>query len=98
MDILKKAALMDNYNTEIFNGGTGVKTRIIDLAEMIIEATKSSSKIILSAARNWDHVSDRCSDITKSKTLLGYKPSVGLKEGLFSTIEWVKKLDIFAKY
>ena len=33
---------------------------------MIIEATKSSSKIIYSTARNWDHVSDRCSDITKS--------------------------------
>ena len=92
-DLLKKAALYSSVNVEIFNGGTGEKTKIIDLARLIKKMTGSGSEIIISSSRKWDHVRDRCADITKSKNYLGYNPSVKLEEGLAHTIKWIKSLN-----
>ena len=75
---------------ELFNGGTGIKITIKFLAETIIELTKSNSTIIYVAPREWDHVTDRCSDITKSSKMIGYKPESEFRDGLIKAILWIK--------
>jgi UDP-glucose 4-epimerase len=77
-------------NAEVFNAGTGKKVSIRKLAEIIIDVTKSNSKIIFSPARNWDHVKDRCSDISKSQEILNYNPQSDLREGIVNTVNWIK--------
>lgn len=88
--LLKKLAFSDFSRCEIFNGGTGRKVRIEDLAKLIIQLTESKSSLIFKESRNWDHVKDRCSDISKSRELLNYEPSQELSEGLRRTVEWIK--------
>ncbi|WP_432734411.1 NAD-dependent epimerase/dehydratase family protein [Maridesulfovibrio sp. FT414] len=86
--LLTLAAISEVINGDIFNGGTGKPTKIIDLAKMIIEYTGSSSEIVFKERRNWDAVKDRLSDISKSKERLGYEPEVPLETGLRRTVDW----------
>lgn len=86
--LLTLAALSEVADGDIFNGGTGKPTQIIDLAKMIIEYTGSSSEIVFKERRNWDAVKDRLSDISKSWKVLGYEPEVPLAEGLKTTVDW----------
>lgn len=78
-------------NAEIFNAGTGIKTSINYLANKIIELTNSNSKIIYKEARGWDHVKNRCSDISKSVQYLNYNPSSDFERGLNDTIKWIEE-------
>ena len=91
IDLLIKSAESQYINAEVFNAGTGKKLSIKELAENIIKLTNSTSKILYTSPRGWDHIKDRCSDISKSSALLGYKPESILKEGLTETINWLKK-------
>lgn len=86
--LLTLAALSSINDGEIFNGGTGKLTQIINLAKMIIEYTGSSSEIVFKERRNWDAVKDRMSDITKSQKILGYEPEIPLTKGLRKTVDW----------
>ncbi len=90
VDLLLRLGESEYRNGEVFNGGTGVKTSIAYLAETIVRMAGSDSKISFSSPRNWDHVKDRCSDITRSRELLGYAPTVDLEHGLVETIEWIR--------
>jgi nucleoside-diphosphate-sugar epimerase len=78
-------------NGEIFNGGTGTKTTINYLANKIIELSNSRSKIIYKEARGWDHVKNRCSDISKSAQYLNYEPVSTFESGLIDTINWIRE-------
>lgn len=91
IQLLMKIALSEYRSAEIFNGGTGTKTSIKTLVELIVKLTGSSSEIIYKERRNWDLVKDRCSDVARSKELLGYNPSTALEQGLRETISWIKE-------
>ncbi len=89
--LLSKMATSSFKNAEVFNGGTGTKLKILDLAQKIVKLTNSKSEIVITKPRDWDHVKDRCSNIQKSKQLLGYTPSHDFEEGLTKTINWIKE-------
>jgi nucleoside-diphosphate-sugar epimerase len=91
IDLMISAALGTNKDGEIFNGGTGTKTEILKMSEIIKEATGSLSNIIFKPARAWDKVKDRVSDTSKSASELGYQPKVNIEEGLQKTIKWYKE-------
>lgn len=91
IDLMISAALGPNKDGEIFNGGTGTKTEILKMSEIIKEATGSLSNIIFKPARAWDKVKDRVSDTSKSASELGYQPKVNIEEGLQKTIKWYKE-------
>ncbi|WP_320171779.1 NAD-dependent epimerase/dehydratase family protein [Maridesulfovibrio sp.] len=86
--LLTLAALSEVTDGDVFNGGTGKPTRIIDLARMIIDYTESSSEIVFKERRNWDAVKDRLSDVSKSGKILGYEPETTLEDGLRKTVDW----------
>lgn len=91
VELLLKAAISDVNNGDYFNGGTGKETKIVDLASMIIELTNSKSKIVFKPRREWDLVTKRVSDISKSKKVLGYNPVINLKDGLSKYINWYRE-------
>ena len=77
--------------SDIFNIGNDNEITISELAEYIIELTNSKSNIINTSLPKDDPMQRR-PDLTKSQSILGYKPLVDLEEGLLETINWVKKI------
>ena len=90
VELMLLAALSPSNEGEIFNGGTGVKTQILEMAEIILQETGSASSITFKPMRNWDKVKDRMSNTSKSAAYLGYRPRIGIHEGLEKTIKWYK--------
>lgn len=90
IELMLLGAVSEFKDGEIFNGGTGVKTNILEVAETIKEFSNSHSLIHFKPARIWDKVKDRMSDTSKSAQLLNYQPKVSIKEGLNKTIQWYK--------
>lgn len=71
----------------IFNLGSGEKTSIVDLAQMIISARGLKTKIE-SGYENWlGDVPITMADINKIKKDLGWRPKTSMKEGVRKTIE-----------
>lgn len=94
VELLILAAESKVSNGDYFNAGTGVETKIIDLAEKIIYLAGSKSNIKFTPRRKWDLVTKRISNIEKSSNSLKYKPAYSLDEGLKATILWHKELDV----
>jgi len=76
-------AATDNF----YNVGTGVKTTIKELAEMILELTGSDLKIKYEPA-GMTFVKNRIGNPVKAEKEVGFKYSIELKEGLQRLIEW----------
>ncbi len=70
---------------QTFNCGTGKAISISELANIINELTGNKSEIEHGESRKGD-ITHSQADITKARELLGYQPSVGLKEGLAGLI------------
>jgi len=85
------AATREEALGEVFNLGTGIETKIIDLANKINEITENPAGIEFRPRRDWDYVSRRVASIEKAKNLLGYSPQVDLDEGLNLTYDWFKE-------
>ena len=86
--------LISMMNTEEFIGpvnlGNPDEFTILELAEKVIKATKSKSKIIHKPLPK-DDPAQRCPDITLAKNKLNWKPKIGLEQGLENTVEYFKK-------
>ncbi len=90
VDGLIRCAAIPAADGEAFNLGTGIQTRVRDLADAIIAATQSSSTIEYAPRRSWDHSVRRQANIDKSSAVLGLSPSVRLKDGLAATVAWFR--------
>jgi UDP-glucuronate decarboxylase len=73
------------------NLGNPAEFTIRELADLVIDLTGSSSKII-SRPLPEDDPRQRCPDITKARELLAWKPVVGLRDGLLKTISYFDRL------
>ncbi|MFH1778088.1 MAG: UDP-glucuronic acid decarboxylase family protein [Candidatus Omnitrophota bacterium] len=71
------------------NIGNPNEFTILELAKLIIELTKTKSKIINKPLPE-DDPKVRQPDITKAKGILNWQPRIELEEGLRKTIEWFK--------
>ncbi len=88
VDGLIRASSVPAACGEAFNLGTGVQTRILDLAELTIKTCKSKSRIQFAPRRPWDKSLHREADITRARNILGFRPTVDLAEGIERTVEW----------
>ena len=82
-------ALLDSDVDTPTNIGNDNEFTILQLAELAIEVTGSKSEIVhlpLPA----DDPTQRKPDLTKARTLLGWEPSVQLREGLTLTAEYFR--------
>jgi len=73
------------------NLGNPVETSILELANIIIDLTNSSSKIELGPPVS-DDPQQRCPDITLAREKLGWEPKVPLIAGLKKTIAYFDQL------
>jgi UDP-glucuronate decarboxylase len=73
------------------NLGNPNEFKIIELARIVKEITKSKSEIINHPLPQ-DDPKQRCPDISSAKLILNWEPTVQLKEGIEKTIEYFKKV------
>lgn len=73
------------------NLGNPFEFTIRQLAERVIELTNSTSSIIYKPLPG-DDPKQRCPDITIANNQLGWKPTIGLDEGLSKTINYFENL------
>jgi len=82
--------LMDqDEHTGPVNIGNPVENTMLELAEAVIKATGSKSKVVYRPLPK-DDPKKRCPDITRAREWLGWEPHVTLAAGLQKTIEWYK--------
>jgi UDP-glucuronate decarboxylase len=87
---LLRLASLEEAEGEVVNIGNEEEVRIIELAETIKKLANSESGIVFSELPR-DDPRKRKPDISKAKRIIGWKPKVGLEEGLKMTIEWFKE-------
>jgi GDP-L-fucose synthase len=73
------------------NVGTGVETRISDLAEMISRFSGYQGEIVWDSSKP-DGQPTRCLDVSRARELMGFEARVGLEDGLRRTVEWFHEL------
>jgi len=74
---------------EAVNLASETETRVIDLADWIIELTGNETKIVFGPRRDWDKVVKRRASIEKARKILGYEPKTNIRTGLKRTYKWV---------
>jgi UDP-glucuronate decarboxylase len=77
--------------TQPINLGNPVETRVIDLAKMVIDATKSASTLDMLDLPE-DDPTKRKPDISRAEDLLNWSPKVTLNDGLARTIEYFENV------
>jgi nucleoside-diphosphate-sugar epimerase len=83
-------ALLDNDTSGPVNIGNPTQTTVIELANLVLDLTGSNSKIIHRALPA-DDPKRRQPDITIAQRQLQWEPTIPLREGLQSTINWLKR-------
>ncbi|MEE2828008.1 MAG: UDP-glucuronic acid decarboxylase family protein [Myxococcota bacterium] len=92
-DLVNALVAMMNQDTDLgpVNLGNPEEFTILQLAEMVIELTGSSSKII-HAELPQDDPTRRRPDISRARALLDWEPSIPLRDGLRRTIDWFEQI------
>ena len=72
----------------VYNLASGVEISILELAQLINEATGNTTPIDFRPARNWDHSGKRFGSTEKSELEIGFRAETSLRDGLAQTIEW----------
>ena len=86
--LLRCAALGDPNG--VYNLAVGVETSILELAETINELTGNAAGIDLRPARDWDHSGKRFGSTEKAEREIGFRATVGLRDGLERTVAWTR--------
>jgi len=83
-------ALLDSDVTSPVNiGNPNTERTILQLAELAVEVTDSSSEIVFEPLPV-DDPTQRQPDITKARALLGWEPQVDLRDGLVRTADYFR--------
>jgi len=77
----------DDAITGPINLGNPAEFTILELAQLVIEMTNSNAKIIYKPLPQ-DDPRQRQPDISRAKALLGWQPTIALRDGLVKTIEY----------
>ena len=91
VDGLLRAGVFESAVGQEFNLASGVETRIIDLAQMINEATGNTAGIRYVQRRKWDTKDRLLASIDRARELVGYNPSTPFEEGLANTVQWFRE-------
>jgi dTDP-glucose 4,6-dehydratase len=82
-------AVLDRGNAMPYNLGNPVEVTVLDIARLTIKLTGSSSEVVFKPLPQ-DDPKQRCPDITRARSELGWEPKVGLEEGLRRTLDYFK--------
>ena len=90
VDGLLRAGHYEQAIGQEFNLASGEETRIMELAQMIIDATGGKSEIQHIERRKWDTKSRLLASTARARELVGYEPKMDFGQGLMKTVEWFK--------
>jgi UDP-glucose 4-epimerase len=82
------AGTSDRALGEVFNVGSGVETRVNELAALLIRLTDAKVAPTHTDRRDIDNIRRRVVNIEKTRRTLRWVPEVTLDEGLMRTVEW----------
>lgn len=82
------AGTSDRALGEVFNVGSGVETRVNELAAILIRLTAADTLPTHTDRRDVDNIRRRVVNIEKARRALRWIPEVTLEEGLRRTVEW----------
>ena len=82
-------ALLESDWVGPMNIGNPEEYTVLEVAQMVLEVTGSSSEIVYEPLPPTDPVRRR-PDITLAKRELGWEPRIGLREGLERTLAWYR--------
>jgi nucleoside-diphosphate-sugar epimerase len=86
------AALRPSFQNEIFNIGSGEVFPLKHFVKLIFENFQTNQKPQYGAIPNRGNERNYpLPDISKIKTMLGWKPAIQLEEGIIRTINWYKQ-------
>jgi UDP-glucose 4-epimerase len=80
------ASTAPDVNNQIYNIGSGIETRVRDVAKEILKQTGNKGELLFSP-RGDKGVSRMCADISLAEKKLHYKPKYSLEEGIRLTLE-----------
>ena len=89
------AALLDSDVSGPVNIGNPCEFTMLELADLVIALTGSSSKVVHRPLPG-DDPKQRRPDITRARELVGWEPTIALRDGLVRTIAWFRELPAFA--
>ena len=84
-----KAAIIKNYNNEVFNLGNSTTVNILELIRIIENQLGKKAKINLRAKQPRD-MNKTYADISKSVTKLNFNPMTSIYEGIPLFLDWFK--------
>jgi len=84
----------DEANGEVFNVGLGEAIDVLRVANSLIKAYNSCSKITISKNYRLGDIRHNYADLTKIKEKLGFQPKVGFEEGISRFTQWVEEQEI----
>jgi len=83
-------ALLDSNERGPINIGNPVEFTMLELSELVLELTGSRSQLVYKVLPSDDPL-QRCPDISLARELLGWEPTVDLRDGLMRTISWFRE-------
>jgi dTDP-glucose 4,6-dehydratase len=83
-------ALLDSGLVGPINVGNPDEFTVLELARLVLEVTGSSSELVFEPLPT-DDPTRRQPDITLARELLGWEPTIALRDGLIRTHEWYQK-------
>ncbi len=81
-------------NNEVFNVGYGEAVDVLTVANTLINAYESNSKITISGNYRLGDIRHNYADLSKIKSKLGFEPKVSFDDGMHKFIKWVDKQGI----
>jgi dTDP-glucose 4,6-dehydratase len=81
--------LLDSREIGPINIGNPGEFTMLELAQLVMELTGARSKLEFHPLPQDDPL-QRCPDIERARTLLGWEPKIDLREGLTRTIDWFR--------
>jgi nucleoside-diphosphate-sugar epimerase len=83
-------SLFDSDICDPVNIGNPSEITMLELADIVREVTGSRSEIVFEPLPIGDPAR-RCPDITRARTLLGWEPTVDLRDGLARVCDWYRE-------
>jgi UDP-glucose 4-epimerase len=81
-------AAAGDVTNEVFNIGAGVETSLVELAEALQRTMGSQLPLEFGPARGVNGVERRLADVSGARERLGWKPEIGLSDGLQRLVDW----------
>lgn len=85
-----QSAVVDDAVGDAINLASGTETTVSEIAEIANRLTGNPAGTRFLPRRDWDKIQRRRASIDKARKLLGYSPTIPIREGIEQTVAWIK--------